>query len=319
MSRARDVLLTATAVLGALCLVVTLAGLAFGVKALVFRSGSMGPEIPAGAVGITRPAAAADLEIGDVVSVISADRTRITHRIVAIDGSGATRRLTLQGDANPVPDAETYPVRRADRLVLAVPVAGYVVAWLGSPLGLFLLGAMVAGLLAVIVRPRRPGGRRRAGVLAAAPLAAAVVAATSTGTAASFTDTAAATSGGVVAHTVASQAAPACQDLDGVLVLGNIARVTWSQVSSRYEYAWELRTTGGTVVTSGTVGAGTATGGTVTLDLTTGLIGVNANYSLVIRARLTGTTTWVAASTTTTQVRRASILIIGAAMRCGWA
>ncbi|TQK71476.1 signal peptidase I [Nocardioides sp. SLBN-35] len=319
MTRVRDVLLTVGAVLGALCLVLTLAGLAFGVKALVFRSGSMGPEIPAGSVGITRPAAAGDLKVGDVVSVISADRTRITHRIVAIDGSGATRRLTLQGDANPVPDAETYPVRRADRLVLAVPVAGYVLAWLGSPLGLFLLGAMVTGLLAVILRPRRPGGRRRAGVLAAAPLAAAVVAATSTGTAASFTDTAAATSGGVVAHTVTSQAAPACQDLDGLLVLGNIARVTWSQVSDRYEYAWELRTTGGTVVASGTVGAGTATGGTVTIDVTTGLIGVNANYSLVIRARLTGTTTWVAASTTTTQVRRVSILIIGAAMRCGWA
>nr|WP_281366582.1 signal peptidase I [Nocardioides thalensis] len=311
--------MTIGAIVGSLCLLLALAGLVAGVKPLVFRSGSMGPEIPAGALGLSRPVAADDLAVGDVVSVVTSDGTRVTHRIVGIAGEGEVRVLTLQGDANAAPDVETYPVGETDRVFWSVPVAGYVVSWIGTPLGMCLMGGFVLAMLVVIFRRRPAGGKRRATGLAAAGAAAAVTVAATTGTAAAFTDTSAATGGALAAHTVASQAQPQCQNVDGVLILGNIARLTWTQVDSRYEYVWEVQTTGGAAVASGVVGNGTATGATVTLDIGTGLVGINANYTVIIRARLTATTSWVAATTTSTPIRRASILIIGAAMRCGWA
>ena len=111
-----------------------------------------------------------------------------------------------------------------------------------------------------------------------------------------------------------SQAQPACDNVDGLLILGNIARVTWAQVNARYEYTWELRRADNNVLaTSGTVGSGTAQGATVTLDLSTGLIGTNTNYNLIVRARVVTPNTWVATTTTTTPVHRRSIIIVGAA------
>lgn len=312
-------LLTAGAVLGTLCLVVALAGLLFDVKPLVFRSGSMSPEIPAGSLGFARTVDATDLHVGDVVSVHAADGTRITHRITAIDDASRDAvALTLRGDANRSDDAETYQVAAADRLFASMPYVGHAVAFLGGRLGMFLLGAVTLGLLAYAFRPTR-GDRTLIAAVAAPTIALLFVNATASGTSAAFTDTATTTSGSLQAHTVVSQAQPACQNVDGVLILGNIARVTWAHVDARYEYAWELRTTAGAVATSGVIGGGQAAGSTVTLDLGTGLIGLNANYNLVVRARLRSPTTWVAGATTSTPVRRASILIIGAAMRCGHA
>jgi signal peptidase I len=318
--RVADAALTLVAVLGSLCLVVTVLAAVWGVRPLVFRSGSMSPAITTGALAFAHPVDAADLEVGDVVSVPKGD-TRVTHRIAAISPDGDAAMLVLRGDANPVVDPEPYRVTTADRVVFAVPKAGRVVAWLSGPVGPLLGGMVAAGLLWVLLRPtHRPSGRRVAGratatvvVLVAAgvavPLAAGGPGLTSTW--AAWTDQASAT-GSASGHTLASQAAPDCNNV------GNIARLTWSHVDVLYQYAWELRTTGGAVVSSGVVpGGAQATGSTVTLDLGTGLIGTNANYNVVVRARLVGTPTWVAATTTTTPVRRASIIIIGTSMRCG--
>lgn len=324
MTRLRSMLLTVGAVAGSLCLLVALAGMLFDVKPLVFRSGSMGPEIPAGALALSRPADAADLRVGDVVSVISTDHARVTHRVVGIDGTGEARVLTLQGDGNSSPDAEAYQVSEADRVFWSVPWVGHAVAWLGSPLGRFVLGGLTVGILAFVCWPRREdGGRRRGGrraAMVAVPVAAGLVVSQSTGTSASFTDAAAATSGPVAAHTVESQTQPTCQNVDGLLSLGNVARITWAHSGNRYEYYWELRNAGsGAVVSSDTVGGGQEQGSTVTLVIDAGMVSTNTDYDVVVRARLTGTTTWVAATTTTTPVRRASVVIIGASFRCGHA
>src|SRR5690606_38613507 len=107
VSRLRTFTLTAGAVVGTVCLVLALASVLFDIRFLVFRSGSMGPEIPAGSVALARPVAAAELADGDVVSVIASNGVRVTHRIVSITGDGAERVLTLRGDANTTPDAET--------------------------------------------------------------------------------------------------------------------------------------------------------------------------------------------------------------------
>ncbi|HEY1105973.1 MAG TPA: S26 family signal peptidase, partial [Agromyces sp.] len=97
-------LLTLAAVAGALCLVLVVAAGVFQVGIVLFRTGSMGPTIPAGSAALVREVPASSLAVGDVVTVDRPGRLPVTHRIVAIDdGSGPElRRLTLRGDANPV-------------------------------------------------------------------------------------------------------------------------------------------------------------------------------------------------------------------------
>ncbi len=154
---AREVLLTSGALLGVVCVVLTLAGVGWGVKPLIFRSGSMEPAISTGDMSLSRATDASDLQRGDIVSVITSRGSRVTHRIVDIAGTGVKRQLTLKGDANSSVDEETYTVSSVQRVGLTVPKAGYVVNAASSPVGLFILGLYVAGLISVIVK--RPSGR----------------------------------------------------------------------------------------------------------------------------------------------------------------
>ncbi len=326
--RVADLALTLVAVLGSLCLVMTVLAAVWGIRPLVFRSGSMSPEITTGALAFAHPVDASDLEVGDVVSVPTGD-TRVTHRIAALERDGDATLMVLKGDANPIVDPEPYRVTSADRVVFSVPHVGRVLAWLSGPVGL-LLGALTAfGLLWVLLRPsvrrKGPGQRvRRRAVAGAALLVAAgftvplaVGSHSLTPTWAWWSDQAT-TTASASGHSVMSQDAPTCTNVNGILGLGNLARLTWAHVDVRYQYAWELRTTGNAVVNSGIVPASAqAAGSTVTLDIASGLIGVNGNYNVVVRARLVGTPSWVAVTTTTTPVRRSSIIIIGLSMRCG--
>ncbi|WP_183100876.1 signal peptidase I [Nocardioides pelophilus] len=315
------ILLSLGAALGVVCLVAATASVFLDIRPMVVSSGSMSPAIPAGSLAFAQDTAADNVEVGDVVAVSRADGTRVMHRVVAAEPSGGEVALTLQGDANAAPDSEIYVVDRVLAVRFDVPWLGYPVSWLSTTWGLMILGAGAFGLLVFALRPSREptAGRRRVAAFLAVPVALALVSATAAPSSAFFTDTGTVTSGSMGTHTVVSQAQPTCTDVNGILVLGNIARLTWTHVDARYEYYWELRTTGGTPVATGTIGGGQAAGSTVTLDISTGLIGTNANYNVVVLARLRTPTTWIAATTTTTPVRRTSIIIIGAAMRCGHA
>jgi len=338
----REAALTIGAGLGLLCLLLAVVAPQFGVRLLVFQSGSMSPTVETGGLAVARTVAAADLAMGDIVSVHTASGQRVTHRIVGMERAGAQSLLTLQGDANPTPDAEPYPVTEADRVLLHVNHLGFVAQALASPYAVFLAGALVAGVVLLAFGRRGPRaptggrrraprpdirGRRRAPVAAAAVVALVGVAGLAvplamgrpvlTPTLAAWTDQANVT-GSASGVTLVSQAQPACAEVNGLLSLGNVARLTWSHVHALYEYTWELRTTGGAVVSTGVVPeSAQATGSMVTLNISTSLIGTNANYNVVVRAGLAATPAWVAATTTTTPVRRASIIIIGASMRCG--
>lgn len=231
LARARRILLTIGAVIGGLCLVVAVAGPLFGARTLVVRSGSMSPGMPTGSLALAWPVDADEIGIGDVVSVIDADGSRITHRVVGIQQGGDQVTLTLQGDANPAPDAQVYQVRQADRVLGSVPWVGRVVVLFGTPVGLLALGALTAGLLGYAFRPTRtprggdgpgdPQGRGDLGgpaagggrvrgmrMLGAAPfIAAVVVAFGTTGTSAAFADTAALTTGVVGGYSILSPVA----------------------------------------------------------------------------------------------------------------
>ncbi|MDP8016394.1 signal peptidase I [Rhodococcus hoagii] len=153
-SRGWNVALNVGAVLGVVCVLATVVSLIFGIKPLIFRSGSMSPEIPTGALALSRETPAADLRAGDVVSVNNEQGTRITHRIDEIlSQEGDSAVLILKGDANAEPDPSPYAVTDVDRLFFSVQGLGYVVSWLSSSVAVFLGGVLAGGLLMLAFGP----------------------------------------------------------------------------------------------------------------------------------------------------------------------
>lgn len=321
-SALRDAALTLGAVVGVVCLLATVACLVLGVRPMVVTSGSMSPAIPAGSLAFAQPQPVDGVRVGDVVTVDTGRRSRVMHRVVAVAPAGSRTALTLKGDANATPDARPYVVDRVGAVRLHVPWLGYPVSWLSTPWGLVGLGTLAAALLFLAFRrdPRPPGGRRRAVAAVALPVTLGVAVSATAGPASAWFSDADATvsSDPFVTHRVVSQAQPACQNVNGLLT-GDLARLTWTHVDGRYEYRWELRSsaTSPAVVSSGTLGGGQAVGTTVTLDLTAGMASADANYNLVVRARLRSATGWVAENETSTPVRRESPLLAGNRFRCG--
>jgi len=149
---ARQGLLTVGAVLGVACILLTLGAALFGLRPLVFQSGSMSPTIKTGDLAISHRVDASSLRKGDIVSVPTGTGTRVTHRIVSMTHEGSDAILALRGDANTATDATPYRVSHADVVLFHVPRVGYVVGWLSGPMGLFLLGLYAAFLVSVLVK-----------------------------------------------------------------------------------------------------------------------------------------------------------------------
>jgi signal peptidase I len=287
---AREVFLTSGALLGVVCIVATVAGFAFGIMPLVFRSGSMSPAIHTGDLAIARTVDADTLAVGDVVSVIDSGGNRVTHRVQNVAAQGNARQLTLKGDANQTPDAEVYTVTRAERVLFHVPRAGYAVDAAASPAGLFALGLYVAVMLALVFRRRYPddpegpgdqsaptalrGGARRlekprrsrsAGGTVAVVGAAAVLAVGSPAAAASWTDAVAVSGTTLSAYTV-----PAPVVSCGALAVGS-AKLNWTAVPGATEYVLHYAASGATAetVSGSTLSktfSGVATSGTFTVE-----------------------------------------------------
>lgn len=101
---------------------------------------------------------ASEIRVGDVLAVERPDRTRITHRVVAVEHRRDAAELTMKGAANEDPDPIPVTVRHAYRLAWQVPTAGKALAWLATAQGGFLMGcvATVFVLRATGRRARRP-------------------------------------------------------------------------------------------------------------------------------------------------------------------
>lgn len=152
----RTVTLSAGAITGVVCVLWTVGLWALGLHPLVFLSGSMSPAIDAGAVGFARTVPAEDIGVGDIVSVVTDEGVRVTHRVVSTVDDDAGVTLRLKGDANNTPDAHAYTLETVDLVVGHVAGAGYVLQGAASPWGM----AAGAGLLAVCLVF---GLRRRSG------------------------------------------------------------------------------------------------------------------------------------------------------------
>lgn len=137
-----EIALTLGAVFGVAVAGITVVAARSGMQPLVVRSGSMEPTIETGSMILVKRIDAAEIRVGDVLAVERPDRTRVTHRVVAVEHRGDTAELTMKGDANEDPDPIPVTVRHAYRLAWHVPMVGKTLAWLATAQGGFLMGCV---------------------------------------------------------------------------------------------------------------------------------------------------------------------------------
>lgn len=112
----------------------------FGWRFLTVLSPSMSPTLSVGAIVAVQPVDPAIVKVGDVVVYRAPGGTGvlITHRVVEVVADGATRRgFRTRGDANNVADSYVVaPQSLAGIVRFNVPLAGYMLAFVRTPLGL---------------------------------------------------------------------------------------------------------------------------------------------------------------------------------------
>ncbi|MGZ0093552.1 signal peptidase I [Microbacterium arborescens] len=167
LGRIRDVVITLIGVVGIVTIAWLLAAWIWGLSIVVFVTGSMSPTMPVGAAAVSQLTPAADLRIGDVVTVPRPDTGQpVTHRIVAIDAVATApdeRELTLQGDDNDFADSQTYVVDEAPRVLVSAPVLGSIALWAQTPLVMMAASILIALAIAWALWPTP--ARAHAGVV----------------------------------------------------------------------------------------------------------------------------------------------------------
>ena len=109
-----------------------------GIGASVVLSGSMEPALSVGDLLVIREAKAYDT--GDIV-VYQSGSMAVVHRIVEM----TEETVTTRGDANNAPDTPVPLDALKGRVVLVIPLLGYAVWTLKSPVGI--LVAIIAAIL----------------------------------------------------------------------------------------------------------------------------------------------------------------------------
>jgi len=170
----REVLLTLAALGGVVCIVLVILAFTGGYSLIMFKTGSMSPTIPAGSVALVQKIPAAEIAIGDVVTVDRDDALPITHRVLSVQPAGAegTRTITMKGDANDVEDPAPYTVADVRIVRGSVPGLASVIVWFGSP---WVLGGVTIGASLLVVWAFWPRRERRPAEVPAAAAAELVV------------------------------------------------------------------------------------------------------------------------------------------------
>jgi signal peptidase len=121
-----------------------------GRQTIVIGGGSMEPAVPLGSAVIIRPVDASELAAGDIVSLKAGPQnTLYTHRIVAVIDRPDGRWVQTKGDANADQDPTlVHASAIVGRTEMVIPLAGYLIALLSIPAGVFFLVGLAASLLA---------------------------------------------------------------------------------------------------------------------------------------------------------------------------
>lgn len=159
----------------ALAAATTRIGPMLGHDVFVIRGTSMSPAIAIGAAIVASPTMPQDIVAGDIVTFRGTNGVIVTHRVVETIVHESEHLYRTKGDANRSADPFLVPQGALVGVVrLHVPFAGYLMAMMAQPSGLFsMASALIALYLAISMldehRPR--GGRppKRAGVPSGIP------------------------------------------------------------------------------------------------------------------------------------------------------
>jgi signal peptidase I len=138
--------------------VVAVAPALFGARSLVVAGSSMEPTVPRGAVVFVQPIMPATAHIGDIVTfAVNGDANNlVTHRVVQVEQDDEGLALRTEGDANNTEDV--WRIRANDtvgKVILWVPMAGFVMAAASLPLVRIATVALLLVLLAAQLFRRR--------------------------------------------------------------------------------------------------------------------------------------------------------------------
>jgi signal peptidase len=121
-----------------------------GGPTFVVGGGSMEPTIPLGSVVVDTPVKAADLAVGDVVSIkVGAAQAVFTHRITRLVPRDGALWIQTKGDANDTEDPSIVPAATVlGRVSVTIPALGYVVQLMATMAGVAFL--MSLGMLTLL-------------------------------------------------------------------------------------------------------------------------------------------------------------------------
>jgi signal peptidase I len=146
--RLTDAVLTAVLLATLALAALVIAAPLTGHQPFILRGGSMSPAIPRGAIAIIAKDRLDTVQPGDVVTFQVPNSAVITHRVVAVSQVSGVTWLETKGDANDTPDPDLIPATWViGRVVLSVPLAGYLLALPSSPLGIVALASFVLCLM----------------------------------------------------------------------------------------------------------------------------------------------------------------------------
>jgi signal peptidase I len=122
-----------------------------GHQTIIIGGGSMEPTIGLGAAVVITPVQPADLNTGDVVSLlVGPNRATFTHRVVDIVTRPDGLWVRTKGDANADPDPTLVPATAVvGRVDWWIPWAGFLLAFLSLPVGVIFVLGLGATLVAI--------------------------------------------------------------------------------------------------------------------------------------------------------------------------
>jgi len=126
----------------------------FGVGAAVVLSGSMEPALSTGDLLIISETN--DYAVGDVI-VFQEGRIAVTHRIINM----TQEHVITQGDANNTPDTPITREQIKGEVILAIPLVGYLVNAIKSPVGTLLIILLAVWLVEHPYRLEKENDRKR--------------------------------------------------------------------------------------------------------------------------------------------------------------
>ena len=142
---------------------VTLVGMRLiGWQVFTVVSGSMEPTYSVGDMIYVKPVEPEDIKAGDVITFVMNENLVVgTHRVTEVEQREEHLYFNTKGDANDTVDAAAVMDENVlGEPVFAIPLLGYVSAWVERPPGSYVAVAVATMLLAIVILPDFFGGSK---------------------------------------------------------------------------------------------------------------------------------------------------------------